>query len=92
MILKYLLVFVATLESFAHGANDTANATAPLGDTGLWKPTEGGAMTKDEANAKLTEAREKMFGGAPKGKVDADQRAKRERYAENGRAPWGGGG
>ena len=24
---RYLLVFVATLESFAHGANDTANAT-----------------------------------------------------------------
>lgn len=26
-IFKYLLVFVAALESFAHGANDTANAT-----------------------------------------------------------------
>lgn len=26
-VFKYLLVFVAALESFAHGANDTANAT-----------------------------------------------------------------
>ena len=39
-------------------------------------------MTRDEANAKLEEARGKMFGDAPKGKVEADQRAKRERYAE----------
>ncbi|ETK95262.1 hypothetical protein F441_01822 [Phytophthora nicotianae CJ01A1] len=29
-IFRYLLVMVATLESFAHGANDTANATAPV--------------------------------------------------------------
>ena len=27
---KYLLVFTAALESFAHGANDTANATGPF--------------------------------------------------------------
>jgi len=27
-VFKYLLVFTATLESFAHGSNDTANATA----------------------------------------------------------------
>ena len=26
-VFRYLLVFVAALESFAHGANDTANAT-----------------------------------------------------------------
>ena len=51
-------------------------------ERGLMERVKKGAMTKDEANAKLTEAREKMFGGAPKGKVDADQRAKRERYAE----------
>ncbi|KAG3085234.1 hypothetical protein PI124_g18532 [Phytophthora idaei] len=30
LIFRYLLVMVATLESFAHGANDTANATAPV--------------------------------------------------------------
>ncbi|KAK1930270.1 Sodium-dependent phosphate transporter 1 [Phytophthora citrophthora] len=29
-VFRYLLVLVATLESFAHGANDTANATAPV--------------------------------------------------------------
>lgn len=29
-VFKYLLVFAATLEAFAHGANDTANATAGL--------------------------------------------------------------
>jgi len=51
-------------------------------ERGLMERVRKGAMTKDEANAKLAEAREKMFGGAPKGKVDADQRAKRERYAE----------
>jgi sodium-dependent phosphate transporter len=27
---KYLLVFTAALESFAHGSNDTANATGPF--------------------------------------------------------------
>jgi phosphate/sulfate permease len=27
---KYLLVFTAALQSFAHGSNDTANATAPF--------------------------------------------------------------
>jgi hypothetical protein len=30
VIFRYLLVFVAALESFAHGANDTANATGAL--------------------------------------------------------------
>jgi sodium-dependent phosphate transporter len=29
-VFRYLLVMVATLESFAHGANDTANATGPV--------------------------------------------------------------
>jgi hypothetical protein len=29
-IFRYLLVFVAALESFAHGANDTGNATGVL--------------------------------------------------------------
>lgn len=29
-VFRYLLVFVAALESFAHGANDTANATGAL--------------------------------------------------------------
>ncbi|KAG7375866.1 hypothetical protein PHYPSEUDO_014965 [Phytophthora pseudosyringae] len=29
-VFRYLLVLVATLESFAHGANDTANATGPV--------------------------------------------------------------
>ena len=27
---RYLLVYTAALESFAHGANDTANATGPF--------------------------------------------------------------
>lgn len=27
---KYVLVFVACVESFAHGSNDTANATGTL--------------------------------------------------------------
>ncbi|RLN94262.1 hypothetical protein BBJ28_00006985 [Nothophytophthora sp. Chile5] len=29
-VFRYLLVMVATLESFAHGANDTANSTGPV--------------------------------------------------------------
>jgi len=37
---RMLLVFVAAMESFAHGANDTANATGPYG--ALWNThTEG---------------------------------------------------
>lgn len=32
-VFKYLLVFVAALESFAHGANDTANATGACGSS-----------------------------------------------------------
>ena len=37
----------------------------PSTKRGLMERVRKGAMTKDEANAKLTEAREKMFGGAP---------------------------
>jgi sodium-dependent phosphate transporter len=43
-VFRYLLVFVATLESFAHGANDTANATSAFAavwnafDVGLCVP------------------------------------------------------
>ena len=29
-VFRYLLLLVATLESYVHGANDTANSTAPL--------------------------------------------------------------
>ncbi len=32
-LFRYLLVFTAALESFAHGANDTANATAAFSAT-----------------------------------------------------------
>mmetsp|Transcript_9897 Transcript_9897/g.19456 ORF Transcript_9897/g.19456 Transcript_9897/m.19456 type:complete len:556 (+) Transcript_9897:213-1880(+) len=37
---RYLLVFNAVLESFAHGANDTANATAPF--TAVWNGYDSG--------------------------------------------------
>lgn len=30
LVFRYLLVYAAFLESFGHGANDTANATAPV--------------------------------------------------------------
>jgi sodium-dependent phosphate transporter len=30
-VFRYLLIMVATLNSYAHGANDTANATGPMG-------------------------------------------------------------
>ena len=43
---------------------------------------KSGKITREQGAARLAEARRSMFGGAPKGKVDADQRAKRERYAE----------
>ncbi|MDG1983917.1 MAG: M56 family metallopeptidase [Planctomycetota bacterium] len=51
-------------------------------EKGLMARVQKGAMTKAEADAKLKEARESMFGGAAKGKVEPDMRAKRERYAE----------
>jgi len=33
-VFRYFLVFNAALESFAHGSNDTANATGPF--SGVW--------------------------------------------------------
>ena len=38
---RALLVVVAALESFAHGANDTANSTGPL--SAIWETYRGGA-------------------------------------------------
>ena len=43
---------------------------------------KSGKITREQGAARLAEARRSMFGDAPKGKVEADQRAKRERYAE----------
>eukprot|EP00892_Ulva_mutabilis_P005026 jgi/Ulvmu1/2896/UM146_0038.1 len=39
-VFKYLLVFVAALESFAHGANDTANATGAF--SAVWTTFHNG--------------------------------------------------
>ena len=39
-VFRYLLVFVAFLESFAHGANDTANATSAF--AAVWKAYSAG--------------------------------------------------
>lgn len=38
VVFKYLLVFVAALESFAHGANDTGNATGALSQRAARQP------------------------------------------------------
>ncbi|MGB0330734.1 MAG: M56 family metallopeptidase [Planctomycetota bacterium] len=43
---------------------------------------KSGKITREQGAARLAEARKSMFGDAPKAKVDVDQRAKRERYAE----------
>lgn len=51
-------------------------------EKGLMARVLKGAMTKDEADAKLKEAREKMFGGAERaeGKAQADEKATAARY------------
>ena len=51
-------------------------------ERGLVARVKKGAMTKAEADAKLKEAREKMFGGAEraKGKAQADEKATAARY------------
>ena len=50
-VFAFALVFVATLESFAHGANDTANATAPL--SAVWGIYHGGRGTCGNAAVPL---------------------------------------
>ncbi len=53
-------------------------------ERGLMERVRKGAMTKDEANAKLAEAREKMFGGAEETRRggEADEKAMAARYEE----------
>ncbi len=54
-------------------------------EKGLMARVQKGAMTKAEADVKLKEAREKMFGSVARkadGAAAADARAMRERYAE----------
>ena len=46
-VFAFALVFVATLESFAHGANDTANATGPF--SAVYQTYVGGRGTCDSS-------------------------------------------
>lgn len=47
VIFRYLLVFVAALESFAHGANDTANATGESCECALYQHIAAHAHVQD---------------------------------------------
>jgi polyhydroxyalkanoate synthesis regulator phasin len=51
-------------------------------EKGIKARVEKGAMSPEEAEARLRETREKMFGGEAAGKRDVDPRAMRERYAQ----------
>ena len=51
-------------------------------EKGIKARVEKGTMSPEEAEAKLRETREKMFGGESAGVRDVDPRAMRERYAQ----------
>jgi phosphate/sulfate permease len=47
-----LLVYVAALEAFAHGANDTANSTGPM--SAMWQTYEAGLYGAGAGRVALT--------------------------------------